>query len=192
MKKILTVSIAIAIAIVAMATGTKLWVHSHSGNHWSIDVEDLDSISFVEPGMLELSFYEKTLSNSGGGFTLNITANKPWTASVNDQRLTLGATSGDGNAQLAVTALPNVDEDNPYTAIITITLSNGVYKQAVVTVGEGKDPVVPEFSINMTSLSLEIGNEYTLVVSNYKGVVDWIVDEPEIVSISISLVPPPA
>ena len=145
MKKILTVSIAIAIAIVAMATGAKLWVHSHSGNHWSVDVEDLDSISFAEPGILELSFYEKTLSNSGGRFTLGITANRPWTASVNDPGLILGATSGEGNAKLAVTALPNADEDNSYTAIITITLSNGIYKQAVIVVGDKH--LAPSFAV---------------------------------------------
>ncbi len=50
MKKILITLISVAVAIVAMAAGSKLWVHSHSGNHLSIDIADLDSIGFTNDG----------------------------------------------------------------------------------------------------------------------------------------------
>ncbi len=143
MKKVLLTIIAVTMAIVVVAAGTKLWVHSHSGNHLSIDASDVDSISFVEPGELELSFYEKSISSNGGRFTLDVTANKSWTVSVNDPSLILGATSGSGNGQVVLTALPNEDKYNPYTAIITVTLSNGLYKQSVVTV-EAKNPNRPD------------------------------------------------
>lgn len=167
MRKLIFTSIFIATAIVSVASGAKLWLHSHSGNHLSMDASDVDSISFDEPGMLELSFYEKTLSNSGGRFTLGITANKPWTVSVNDPGLILGATSGDGDAQLAVTAMPNTDGDNPYTGIITVTLSNGVYKQAVVTV------VSEDFTINCSKITMAVGGSCRLKPSNYSGTIEW-------------------
>ena len=198
MRKLFITSILIAVALVAMAIEAKLWVHSHSGNHLSINIEDVDSISFVEPGMLELSFYEKTLSDNGGRFSLGITANKPWTASVNDSRLVLGATSGDGDAQLAVTAGASADEGNPYTAIITITLSNGVYKQAVITVGGKhveiesiKFKTVP-YVINEKYMDLNLKEKLVVVPANVLDTakITWTVSDENIAVMNGSYVVP--
>lgn len=137
MKKSLITIFAVAVTVIAMAAGTKVWMYSHSGNHLSMDIADFDSLSFVEPGLLEINPIEKKIGNEGGRFTLEITANKPWTASSNDPAVILGTTKGTGNAKIACTAMPNTEEE-PYTAIITVTLEDGTYKQALVTVGEIK------------------------------------------------------
>lgn len=49
MKKFIITLIAAAIGIIATADGTKMWLYSHSGNHQSIDVADVDSISYTAP-----------------------------------------------------------------------------------------------------------------------------------------------
>lgn len=49
MKKYIITLIAAAIGIIATADGTKMWLYSHSGNHQSIDVADVDSISYTAP-----------------------------------------------------------------------------------------------------------------------------------------------
>ena len=140
MKKLVITFFAVAVTIIALAAGTKVWMYSHSGNHKCLDLADFDSLSFVEPGFLEVSPVEKKIGKEGGRFTLDITANKPWTASSNDPAVILGTTQGTGNAKISCTAMPNAEEES-YIAIITVTLEDNTYKQVLVAVGEDESKV---------------------------------------------------
>ena len=140
MKKYVITFFAVVVTIIAMAAGTKVWMYSHSGNHKYLDLADFDSLSFVEPGFLEVSPVEKKIGKEGGRFTLDITANKPWTASSNDPAVILGTTQGTGNAKISCTAMPNAEEES-YIAIITVTLEDNTYKQVLVAVGEDESKV---------------------------------------------------
>lgn len=133
MKRYLITVIAIIVTIVTMAESSKVWIYSHSGNHLSIDMADFDSLSFIEPSHLDISPVEKIISKDGSRFTLEITANKPWTASSNDPAVILGTTQGTGDATITCTALPNAEEDQ-YTATITVKFDDGTQKQSEVTV----------------------------------------------------------
>jgi len=139
-KSILVALTTLAVLFALTATAErKIWMYSSDGNHLSMDVTKMDSISFVEPGILVLNPESKVLGSSGGRFTVSVTANKPWTASVNDPKaLTVSKTSGTGNDEISVLAQPNAEEKS-YSAILTVTLSNGQYKQMIVTV-EGTTP----------------------------------------------------
>jgi len=142
-KTVLVVLSTIAVLLAVTATAErKIWMYSHDGNHLSMDVTMLDSISFEEPGSLSINPETKLLDSNGGRFTVSITANKSWTATVNDpSALFISKTSGTGSDQISVSAMSNV-EPNSYSAILTITLSNGQYKQLIVTV-EGKSTPTP-------------------------------------------------
>lgn len=133
MKRYLITVIAIIVTIVTMAENSKVWIYSHSGNHLSIDMADFDSLSFIEPSHLDISPVEKIISKDGSRFTLEITANKTWTASSNDPAVILGTTQGTGDATITCTALPNAEEDQ-YTATITVKFDDGTQKQSEVTV----------------------------------------------------------
>lgn len=134
-KSFLVVLTTLAVLFALTATAErKIWMYSNQGNHISMDVTELDSISFEEPGNLVINPETKVLDSNGGRFTVSITANKSWTAQVNDPTaLTISKTSGTGNDQISVLAQPNAEEKS-YSAILTITLSNGQYKQLIVTV----------------------------------------------------------
>lgn len=157
MKKTLLVIIAVVVTVSTLATGSKVWVYCHSGAHQSIDITEFDSISFVEPGYLEVSPVDKLIGKEGGRFSIDIVANKPWTATVNDPAIILGSTHGVGTAVIVATALPNADDD-PYTAVITVTLDDGTFRQAFVTVGYDKG--------KLTALKFKDEN-YVIAENNY-------------------------
>lgn len=187
MRKYLITLFAVAAAAIAMAAGTRVWMYSHSGNHKYLDLVDFDSLSFVEPGFLEINPVEKRIGKEGGRFTLEITANKPWTATSNDPAVILGTTQGSGNAKISCTAMPNAEQET-YIAIITVTLEDNTYKQVLVTVGEDESKIK---SISFKENSYTIREDYMglnlrkeLVVAP-EGIIDtcqitWRVDDLEI------------
>lgn len=114
------------------------WVFSNDGSVREFAISEVDSISLVEPGYLELSPAEKQIGSGGGHFTINITANRSWTASSSNPAVVLGTTHGTGNAIVSVTALPN-EGGVLYSSVITVTIENGIYKQLEVIVNS-KEP----------------------------------------------------
>lgn len=114
------------------------WIFSNDGSVREFAISEVDSISLVEPGYLELSPAEKQIGSGGGHFTINITANRSWTASSSNPAVVLGTTHGTGNAIVSVTALPN-EGGVLYSSVITVTIENGIYKQLEVIVNS-KEP----------------------------------------------------
>ncbi len=154
MKKSLLVAIttlAVLLALTATAE-RKIWLYSHDGNHVSLPVEKLDSISFEEPGMIFLNPEKKLLDYSGGRFSLTILANKAWTATVSDPTaLTISKTSGTGNDNISVLAQSNADEKS-YTSFVKFTLSDGTCRYLYVTVA-GK--------MSEEEIAIELGKVYS-------------------------------
>ncbi|MCQ2360294.1 MAG: hypothetical protein MJ009_02285 [Paludibacteraceae bacterium] len=141
MKKTLLVVITTLAALLALTATAerKIWMYSHSGNHVSLPVTDLDSIGFETPTVLELSEYNKKLDSKGGSFTLGITTNQTWKAEVNNPiAVTLSKTTGTGSDDISVTAMENTGSKS-YSAIVTVTAKNGMYKQLILTVA-GTEP----------------------------------------------------
>ncbi len=112
----------------------RIWFCSNEGNHVSMEKSRLDSISFVDPNAFELSVYNKILKSEGGSFTLNITANQAWIAETNNPiAISLSKSTGVGSDEIVITAMEN-DNKGSYSAIVTVTLLNGEYKQLIITV----------------------------------------------------------
>lgn len=110
---------------------SSFWVFDKDGSFQEFSISEVDSISLVEPGYLELSPAEKLIGAEGGQFSIDITANRSWTVSSSDPVVIPETTHGTGNAVVSVVVLPS-ERDVPSTSVITITLENGLYKQLEV------------------------------------------------------------
>ncbi len=176
MKKTLLVVITTLAALLAITATAerKIWLYSHSGNHVSLPVTDLDSISFETPTVLELSDYIKKFDSKGGIFTLAITTNQAWKAEVNNPiAVTLSKATGTGTDEITVTAMENTGTKS-YSAIITVTALNGMYKQLILTVAgteQGSLKLDPEIK-NLAStggrfpLNIQTDQAWTAMVSD--------------------------
>ncbi|MCQ2360200.1 MAG: Ig-like domain-containing protein [Paludibacteraceae bacterium] len=163
MKKTLLVVITTLVALLALTATAerRIWLYSHDGNHVSLPVEKLDSISFEEPGSIVLNPEKKLLDCSGGRFSLSITANKPWTATVSDPTaLTISKTSGTGNDNISVLAQSNADEKS-YTSFVKFTLSDGTCGYLYVTV----DGIVKSVSLDKSNMNIMVGGSESLIAT---------------------------
>ncbi len=155
MKKTLLVvitTLAVLFALTATAE-RRIWLYSSDGNHVSLPVTKLDSISFEEPGRLVLNPEKKSLDCSGGRFSLSIQANKAWTATVSDPTaLTISKASGTGSDNISVLAQSNADEKS-YTSFVKFTLSDGTCSYLYVTV----DGIVKSVSLDKSNMNIKVG-----------------------------------
>ncbi len=136
MKKslLVTLTILIVLPVITVTAERKIWMYSNDGKHIGMNVQELDSVSSIEPMGLTLSISEKKLSSAGGTFTLGIKTNEKWNASSsNPMAVKLSKTSGVGDDEITVTAVANQGQQR-YTSTVIVSLQNGMYKSLLVTV----------------------------------------------------------
>ena len=115
-----------------------------------------------------------SFDNGGGSQTVNIVANKVWSASSNQSWCKVSPSSGDGSDNSNITISVSCDANTTYdtrTCTITITCEE-LTKTISVTQAEGKGLIVSQTEYNLTnnaqtiSVEVQANVQYTVEIDN--------------------------